>query len=881
MRLRYLPFLVLIILLISPASAVVNLRPQSQYFASPAAWGNSSMYTMINTTTAYDDTNLASTMFETTATASHYINLEINAAANTNYTTSFYVKRNSSSAARYVQLPMNSVSFGVLNYSNFDLETCTVTASPAMGWATAESSPLGWCRISSTTRSFAASSASFALAAIRSPLDTRTPSYAGTVGNSTFIFGSQVEIGDSPSLYNATNWQPTGNFTASTYTGSSPQTVTLTDTSTPSETISWDWYAINTSNSSPEYAIGTSKIQPYVFGEGNWTVKVKASNYLFSGNSSPKYINVSSEVNVYPLSDPTNKTQSQYLPDTSVASLTAGTQVNLTSAKGEYEPASFILNGAESLSGITITIGDLTSGANTLSASNIDARLVVPWYNPIDSAKTESYTANMSPYAAETRFLVNELLTYDNESFIKRDDAAKSNYIRVTFANTSTLYQNISTNATDFIPLDATFDDKTTLQPFNITASKNTQIWLTVNVSPTQATGNYSGTVSLKRSDGTYLKNITLNARIRNFTLSDNTLQVSLNFIGRIKTGTNGVSGANKTAATYAKELADMKAHGITYPQMYHTGYLTAADNTSLDTQLSLLNQSGMPKDAVYIIFHGAALPGDVTTEPGITNNITKLNYFKSRATYYGFGKTYFFASDEATEPALSRQRTMWINMHLNGSYVFVAGGSQLGNVADLLDTGIISSFNETMKDVYHSYGHKVWVYAQPQAGIPNPEIYRKNYGFNLYNSSYDGANSYGYQSEYGDIWNNFDSTSHYVEEDFSRPTTNGVVNTIEFEGFREAADDNRYVATLINTDLGNDAKAKSSVKSNISLGRLPSEIREQLAYQIEGDIITPIGSTITTPSGPQIFNWYCPAGRWCLGPFIIWDPAFLVTATA
>ena len=54
----------------------------------------------------------------------------------------------------------------------------------------------------------------------------------------------------------------------------------------------------------------------------------------------------------------------------------------------------------------------------------------------------------------------------------------------------------------------------------------------------------------------------------------------------------------------------------------------------------------------------------------------------------------------------------------------------------------------------------------------------------------------YAYQHAFGHVWNDFDSTS-YCDHNFTYPTVDGVIDTIQWEGFREAVDDVRYMTTL------------------------------------------------------------------------------------
>jgi hypothetical protein len=54
----------------------------------------------------------------------------------------------------------------------------------------------------------------------------------------------------------------------------------------------------------------------------------------------------------------------------------------------------------------------------------------------------------------------------------------------------------------------------------------------------------------------------------------------------------------------------------------------------------------------------------------------------------------------------------------------------------------------------------------------------------------------FAYQYSFGRPWNDFDDPI-YRDHMFTYPTKNGVVGTLAWEGYREAHDDNRYIATL------------------------------------------------------------------------------------
>jgi hypothetical protein len=124
---------------------------------------------------------------------------------------------------------------------------------------------------------------------------------------------------------------------------------------------------------------------------------------------------------------------------------------------------------------------------------------------------------------------------------------------------------------------------------------------------------------------------------------------------------------------------------------------------------------------------------------------------------------------------------------------------------------------------------------------VENSEIYRTNYGFTLWNNGYDGAMDFAYQSGFGQsIWNDYDDpgwvegsvTYHYRDHVFAYPTSSGVIDTLQWEGWREGVDDTRYVASLIKKD-GSDASAKALIAGSLLKGEDMATIREKVIEQI------------------------------------------------
>lgn len=124
--------------------------------------------------------------------------------------------------------------------------------------------------------------------------------------------------------------------------------------------------------------------------------------------------------------------------------------------------------------------------------------------------------------------------------------------------------------------------------------------------------------------------------------------------------------------------------------------------------------------------------------------------------------------------------------------------------MGDILDYPVVSgTLIPSLAKQVHGKGYKILSYGNPQAGVERPEVYRRNYGLALRAAGYDGAIDYEYRTiDDKAAWDDFDQ-SHYRDHNFAYPAVGKPIDTIQFEGWREAVDDLRYAATLEGATLG------------------------------------------------------------------------------
>jgi hypothetical protein len=87
---------------------------------------------------------------------------------------------------------------------------------------------------------------------------------------------------------------------------------------------------------------------------------------------------------------------------------------------------------------------------------------------------------------------------------------------------------------------------------------------------------------------------------------------------------------------------------------------------------------------------------------------------------------------------------------------------------------------------------------------------------------------NWAYQWGFGNtIWNDCDSGG-VRDHVFAYPTSDGIIDTVQWEGFREGVDDTRYVATLIKKE-GSNSSALALVSDSLSKGEKMDSIRKKV----------------------------------------------------
>lgn len=484
-------------------------------------------------------------------------------------------------------------------------------------------------------------------------------------------------------------------------------------------------------------------------------------------------------------------TNDKILPTTSPVPGYTPQEINITACRGQYEPASFVVHAGQKIMDLMATATDLRSENSSIPASAVDIRVVKCWFQSgVRLNETNKF------------ILTPELLLKDDQ-LVKVDLSEKKNYLRASGVSIPANYVLISGKSSENMK-DIKPHDAATLQPVDIEADTNKQFWITVHVPDNATPGQYQGKIKLSAVNAPPLE-IDLHLRVLPFNLEKPVLRYSIYYHNVLTpNGLGIISGqGSRSRHQYLAEMRDLKAHGVEYP----TGR-GINDEALLREELRVREQAGLPKDVFYSLGLGTGNPNTPEKLDDLKNKVKKL---KEIVNQFGYHEVYVQGMDDAEKEKLTSQRAAWNVVHQLGVKIFVAtpGKNSFELMGDLLDQANVPHplLNPQLAEKYHRVGHKIFYYGYPQVGKEESETHRRYYGLFLWKSDFDGAMNFAYQYSFDShIWNDFD---YWELRDFvlAYPTTDGVIDTIQWEGFREGVNDVRYVTTLL--------KAIQQAKSN------------------------------------------------------------------
>jgi hypothetical protein len=851
---------ILILLLIAPSLAVPNLITSSQELSIDNIW-NLSTNGMIPTRNsalgnAPDGTQTATRIFTGYGNNFHYISNYMDTVNGQSYTFSIYAKYVSGVPAKIVQIAGGTSSFGTSSYANFNITDCTVTETSLHGNVSAvfNVTQSGWCRIGAV---IPAIKTDRAMGPVFGYTNNSTTAIRLQAYNSpspeSLMWGVMVSSGTTLEAYNATNVTLTAGFTKNASTSRGSIVVAFNDTSLPWGDRTYAYKLTNIIGNNTEFTASTQQNWSVTLGVGNWSVKQTVTNYAGSATSSTQWVNITPDIKTYPIR--INGTKILPFSDTGLPSPFVNiTKENVT--PGERVSTSFAIKQTSDLPApLTFTKTALTNETGgIIAASQIDLRIVLPWYQCGDTNDDTWSGVVCNQTVPNNANLTPEMLV-KNESIITRNDAFKNQTLNVKNATHETTYaiDNQSTFPghawqqgwkSDWqVHNDPAADGNP--QPINLTTNENRQIWVTTKTPAGTPAGNYTGTVSIK-SSGVTVSVMNATIRVLPFTLPNASVKNIMIYESALNKTTDTAPSLNwqytKNATVMQQDLQNMKDHGALYPTV------SQGDISQAEDYLTLRDNVGLPKDRLYLY----TLPsgsmssesqsyyvGNATDAPGLARLSANVTAWRNYAeTLHGYQYTYFNGQDEARETQtagmpLTSQRTAWNTVHAGGGKMwataYVPKGELYTLMGDILDSAGLGyeTGNSTETALWNARGIEVSHYNYPQTGVENPETYRRNYGLKSWAYNYTAVLGAGaWQQSSNNPWNDFDS--NMKDEIMAYPSSDGPIDTVQWEGWSLGATDSQYADKLTQV-MGTRNTAIAIINAGYAAGLDSAAIRQNL----------------------------------------------------
>ena len=503
----------------------------------------------------------------------------------------------------------------------------------------------------------------------------------------------------------------------------------------------------------------------------------------------------------------------------------AETTMKIMAARGEYEPASFLVDTDTLLEQVMVTVSPLQGDAGTLPTEAVDVRVVQPYFRRVtDLPTTLPWLLLHDP----------KLLTIEDRSLPVGDHWVQLGYTR----------QNRLTREAV---------DTRELQPADIDHRR--QFWITVHVPDDAAAGTYTANVRITAANApaTELK---LDVTVPDFELLPPMFEYSIYWPVHLKQfgWPTAIPHGAMSEEQYLAEAKNMVAHGCTNPNLCWVQLKgeEGKEDPKFDVferVLTLCEQAGMKRGRpLYVMFSDhASEPIDrkLTSEEmrARTERVAKVVEW---ATRRGYPEVYWAALDEYSGERLRAERDSMQAIHDGGGKVFVAcakGYFEL--VGDLLDRPVFYHSGNNVWDqraeagmspIYflthpeemaeplspkvlmdahtrkvikrvHEHGYRIFTYMDPISGMALPEVHRRNKGLGIWKAGTDGTMNWAYTH----------IENHAAENKWAIPdpianqlTANGLMgvvlrakgqvwDTLAWEAYREGVDDARYLTTLLN----------------------------------------------------------------------------------
>ena len=324
--------------------------------------------------------------------------------------------------------------------------------------------------------------------------------------------------------------------------------------------------------------------------------------------------------------------------------------------------------------------------------------------------------------------------------------------------------------------------DPASLQAKDLSPGEGVQYFIIARVPSDALPGRYSGTAEVTSGDAA-IAEVPIALTVLPFRLADPVLDYSIYYRGGklgVKPGAFASVGSEyKTDAQLTADVADMLDHGIRHPIWYtsHQRILNARNSFAIT-------------GPVFVTYPNAPRADQTSYIQWSANVIGQL-----RAG--GCDPVYIAGPDEPNVDKMAYTREVIDNAHrFLGVKVFTAVCTPLSweNLRQHLDLPIVYIGRTTGREAvakWHGDGKPVYTYGLASFHADALE-FRKYYGLGAWKVGCDGAAPYAYQHAGDDPWD-----ALQWQCNFTWPTADGRISTVQWEGMRAAVSDVRYVSTL------------------------------------------------------------------------------------
>ncbi len=329
-------------------------------------------------------------------------------------------------------------------------------------------------------------------------------------------------------------------------------------------------------------------------------------------------------------------------------------------------------------------------------------------------------------------------------------------------------------------------DDSPALQPLSVLpAGFAQQLWINIRFPEGTQPGLYRSTITATDAKG----------GIASFPVEVEVLEFKLdrsNIKNYFYTYSRWGQASDELALA---EIASLKSHGVDTVGLYEK-------TENLPRVIELMKKGGLFNGQLFLQGDGDhVFYSDMSTDKATEKVKKVLDTVKD----CGVTDVYFYLPDEASGERLKKSIPIADAIHRAGGKTWGAVNRHWyaigGKIFDHVNVGGYPVPRDMVKKV-HDDGHEIFVYNNPQGGIEFPGRFRRNYGMQIWTSDYDGGMTWAWWWPFGkdhrDVWNDFDDP-FWRDHCMVYPTANGVVSTIQFEGYLKGINDTRYLGTLLN----------------------------------------------------------------------------------